>query len=89
MDQENDQAFDMLNEEAVRDLVVNICWVLQEYGITEVHVGGLMRLVGIEEELAAEHDGELMVITDIKHVEKTEGDKNELIEAAPPGTILH
>ena len=89
MDQEQDQTFDILNEETVRDLVVNICWVLQEYGITEVHVGGLMRLVGIEEELAAEHDGEVMVITDIKQTEKKPGEKNEIIEQAPPGTILH
>lgn len=86
---EEDFVIDILNEEAVKDLVVNICLVLSEFGITEVHVGGLMRLVGIDEELAAEHDDELMVITDIQQVKKSADDSNEIIEVAPPGTTLH
>jgi len=86
---EEDFVIDILNEEAVKDLVVNICLVLSEFGITEVHVGGLMRLVGIEEELAAEHDDELMVITDIQQVKKSADDSNEIIEVVPPGTTLH
>ena len=86
---EQDFVFDILNEEAVRDLVVNICLVLSDFGITEVHVGGLMRLVGIEEELAAEHDDELMVITDIKQLQKQAGEESEIIEVLPPGTTVH
>jgi len=86
---EQDFVFDILNEEAVKDLVVNICLVLSEFGITEVHVGGLMRLVGIEEELAAQHDDELMVITDIQQLQKQAGDESEIIEVAPPGTTVH
>ena len=86
---EQDFVFDILNEEAVRDLVVNICLVLSDFGITEVHVGGLMRLVGIEEELAAQHDDELMVITDIQQLQKQAGEETEIIEVAPPGTTVH
>ena len=86
---EQDFVFDILNEEAVRDLVVNICLVLSDFGITEVHVGGLMRLVGIEEELAAQHDDELMVITDIKQLQKQAGEESEIIEVLPPGTTVH
>jgi hypothetical protein len=86
---EQDFVIDILNEEAVKDLVVNICLVLSEFGITEVHVGGLMRLIGIEEELAAEHDDELMVITDIQQLQKSADDSNEIIEVVPPGTTLH
>jgi hypothetical protein len=86
---EEDFVIDILNEEAVKDLVVNICLVLSEFGITEVHVGGLMRLIGIDEEQAAEHDDELMVITDIQQIKKSADDSNEIIEVAPPGTTLH
>jgi len=86
---EEDFVIDILNEEAVKDLVVNICLVLSEFGITEVHVGGLMRLIGIEEELAAEHDDELMIITDIQQVKKSADDSNEIMEVIPPGTTLH
>jgi hypothetical protein len=83
---EQDFVIDILNEEAVKDLVVNICLVLADFGITEVHVGGLMRLVGIDEELAAEHDDELMIITDIQKLHQT---KDETQEVRPPGTTLH
>ena len=86
---EQDFVIDILNEEAVKDLVVNICLVLSEFGITEVHVGGLMRLVGIDEELAAQHDDELMVITDIQQLQKQAGEETEIIEVLPPGTTVH
>jgi hypothetical protein len=86
---EQDFVIDILNEEAVKDLVVNICLVLSEFGITEVHVGGLMRLVGIEEELAAKHDDELMVITDIQQLEKSDNETTEIVEVTPPGTTIH
>jgi hypothetical protein len=86
---EEDFVIDILNEEAVKDLVVNICLVLSEFGITEVHVGGLMRLIGIDEEQAAEHDDELMVITDIQQIKKSADNSNEIIEVVPPGTTLH
>jgi len=86
---EQDFVIDILNEEAVKDLVVNICLVLSEFGITEVHVGGLMRLVGIEEELAAKHDDELMVITDIQQLEKSDDKTTEIVEVTPPGTTIH
>jgi hypothetical protein len=83
---EQDFVIDILNEEAVKDLVINICLVLTDFGITEVHVGGLMRLVGIDEKLAAEHDDELMIITDIKQMIDA---RNETQEVRPPGTTLH
>ena len=83
---EQDFVIDILNEEAVKDLVVNICLVLADFGVTEVHVGGLMRLVGIDEELAAEHDDELMIITDIKEMQMSKEKESEVM---PPGTTLH
>ncbi len=86
---EQDFVIDILNEEAVKDLVVNICLVLADFGVTEVHVGGLMRLVGIDEELAAEHDDELMVITDIQQLQKQAGETSEIMEVVPPGTTVH
>jgi hypothetical protein len=83
---EQDFVIDILNEEAVKDLVVNICLVLADFGVTEVHVGGLMRLVGIDEELAAEHDDELMIITDIHRLTDSQ---NETQEVRPLDATLH
>jgi hypothetical protein len=48
-----------------------------------------MRLVGIEEELAAKHDDELMVITDIQQLEKSDDETTEIVEVTPPGTTIH
>jgi len=89
MDREEDLAFEILNEEAIRELVVNVCWVLTEHGITEIHVGGLMRLVGIDNETAAEYDDEVMIITEMQQKIKEEGDTSELIETRPPNSTLH
>lgn len=90
MDREQDLAFEILNEEAVRELVVNLCWVLTEHGITEIHVGGLMRLVGIDCETASDYDGDVMVITDIQQkIKEEEGDTSELIETRPADSTLH
>ncbi len=89
MDQQQDLAFDILNEESVRELVVNLCWVLTEHGITEIHVGGLMRLVGIDNETAAEYDDEVMIITEMQQKIKEEGETSELIETRPPDSTLH
>lgn len=86
---EQDFVIDILNEEAVKDLVVNICLVLSDFGITEVHVGGLMRLVGIDEELAVQHDDELMIITDIQQLRKPDVEESEIVEVMPPGTTIH
>ena len=83
---EQDFVIDILNEEAVKDLVVNICLVLADFGVTEVHVGGLMRLVGIDEKLAAEHDDELMIITDIHRLTDSQ---NETQEVRPLDATLH
>jgi hypothetical protein len=90
MDRQEDLAFEILNEEAVRELVVNLCWVLTEHGITEIHVGGLMRLVGIDCETASDYDGDVMVITDIQQkIKEEEGDTSELIETRPADSTLH
>jgi hypothetical protein len=45
-----------------------------------------MRLVGIDEELAAEHDDELMIITDIHRLTDSQ---NETQEVRPPDATLH
>ena len=89
MDRQEDLAFEILNEEAVRELLVNLCWVLTEHGITEIHVGGLMRLVGIDCETASDYDGDVMVITDMQQKIKEEGETSELIETRPADSTLH
>ena len=58
-------------EQEVRVLMYELMMVLYQHGIREVHVGGLMRVMGIANEKAAEHDDE-MVILDTKFAKYVE-----------------
>lgn len=84
MDDETKSTLDILNENEVRDLVVDVCSVLVEHGIDELHVGGLMRLLGISEEQAQEHDDEIMILDDVEKFQKA-----QMESKIPPGTTIH
>ena len=51
-------------EQEVRVLMYELMMVLYGHGITEVHVGGLMRLMGVDPDRAAEHDDEMVILDD-------------------------
>jgi hypothetical protein len=81
---------EILLEQEVRKLVTSICAVLYHHGITEIHVGGLMRVVGIDEESAAQHDDEIMVLGPEFETELEDIEQDIALDVAvPPGTTLH
>lgn len=82
------ESWEELLETEVRKLVTSICAVLYHHGITEVHVGGLMRIVGIDEENAAKHDDEIMVLGEDFEFE-IEGLDENLELTVPPDTTIH
>ncbi len=84
MDDETKSTLDILNEKEVRDLVVDMCSVLVEHGIVELHVGGLMRLLGISEEQAQEHDDEIMLLDSVEKFQQAQAETQ-----IPPGTTIH
>lgn len=47
---------------AIRIAVYNLMLVLYEYGIEEIHMGGLMRILGVPNKLAQKHDDEVVVL---------------------------
>lgn len=49
-------------EQEVRVLMYELMMVLYQHGIREVHVGGMMRLMGIDNDRAAEHDDEMVIL---------------------------
>ena len=49
-------------DQAIRLAILNLCVVLYDCGITEVHVGGIMRVLGVPDDKAATHDLERMVL---------------------------
>ena len=78
----------ILLEEHVQKLVASICAVVYHHGITEIHLGGLMRLVGIDEASAAAHDDEIMLLgPDIQSDDTVFGEEIDL--DIPSGTTIH
>ena len=71
-------------DQAVRLAILNLCVVLHECGITEVHVGGIMRILGVPDDLAQEHDDERVVLDDefVKYVD-------QINEPRPVDQVLH
>ena len=49
-------------EETVKVLIMEVMMVLYKYNIKEIHVGALMRLIGVTEEVAIESDDERIVL---------------------------
>ena len=49
-------------EETVKVLIMEVMMVLYKYNIKEVHVGALMRLIGVTEEVATESDDERIIL---------------------------
>ena len=69
----------------VKYLMFDLMLVLYNYGIKEVNVGGLMRMLGVEESTAREHDDEAVTLTDefAKYVKETRDTKR------PDNETLH
>lgn len=51
-------------EQEARMLMYELMMVLYQHGIREVHVGGMMRLLGVANETAQSHDDEMVILDD-------------------------
>jgi hypothetical protein len=71
-------------DQAIRLSILNLCVVLYDCGMNEVHVGGLMRILGVPDDQAQAHDDERLIIDDefVKYVE-------QLNEPRPVDQVLH
>jgi hypothetical protein len=47
-------------DEDIRPHVLSLMYVLYEYGIREVHMGGLLRILGISDEVASGFDDRVL-----------------------------
>jgi len=69
---------DLKVDQAIRLAILNLCVILHDCGISEVHVGGLMRILGVSDDKAVAHDDERLIIDDnfIKYVEQINQPRN-------------
>ena len=72
------------SDQAIRTTILNLMVVLYNSGISEIHEGGVMRLLGIPDETAAAHDLERLVLDEdfVKYVD-------QISETRPPDQALH
>lgn len=56
----------------IRTAIHNLMLVLYEQGITEIHAGGMMRLLGVDNNVAQEYDDERIILDDnfVKYVQE-------------------
>ena len=71
-------------DQAIRLTILNLMVVLYDCGIEEVHVGGVMRILGVPNEKAEAHDNERLVLDEnfVKYVD-------ELNRPRPADQALH
>jgi len=74
-------------DEIVRELTMEIMLVLYKHGYQQVHVGGMMRLLGVSDEHAAEHDEERISLNE-KFAEYL-NQLDQFEHAKPDSTYLH
>jgi hypothetical protein len=75
---------DLEVDQSIRLAILNLMVVLYDCGITEVHVGGIMRILGVPDERASQHDDERVILDPdfVKYVE-------QINEPRPVDQILH
>ena len=87
--------YNPLDEEDVREIVLAVCGVMFDFGIKEIHIGGLMRLIGVEEEKAQAHDNEIMVLDEefeevySAYVDTLDEETDTVNIERPPNATLH
>ena len=75
---------DLEIDQSIRLTILNLMVVLYDCGITEIHIGGIMRILGVPNEKAQAHDNEVLVIDKnfVKYVE-------QICEPRPVNQSLH
>ena len=59
-------------DQTIRLAILNLMVVLYDCGIEEVHIGGIMRILGVANHKAEQHDNERLVLNEefVKYVEQ-------------------
>jgi hypothetical protein len=78
-------------EQAMQDLIVDICEIMYTRGYREVPIGALMRLIGVNAENAAKHDNELFQLDEEfeQLINQKKPPRRGRRVTAPPNVTLH
>jgi hypothetical protein len=79
--------FDDNLEDSVRVMIMEIMLILHKNNITRVHMGGLLRLLGVSEEVASESDEDYIDLNE--EFDRYLSQVSQLAEADEQDHILH
>ena len=75
-------------EQAVQDFILDVCEVMYRRGYDSAPIGAIMRLVGVPESTAREHDGtEFLLGEDFERLIQSR--RQPVPNRAPSGVTLH
>ena len=59
-------------DQTIRLAILNLMVVLYDCGLEEVHIGGVMRIMGVPNDKAQQHDDERLILNEefVKYVEQ-------------------
>jgi hypothetical protein len=77
-----------LADELVKETMLAIMTVLYEHGFTEVSIGALMRLLGVEFEHAQAHDDDYLIIQ-YSITDSFKKSHSSIDLEIPPNTTIH
>lgn len=73
----------------IKSIMLDVMIVLYENGIREIHMGAMMRLLGVDDAIAADHDHEIMELDENFATMIAELNKNTESVTIPAGTTIH
>jgi len=87
------KSYDKLEEifgkdDAVAGIVLSLCAAMFDNGVKLVHIGGLMRMLGVPNDVACEHDEEAIELPD-NFYEQLEEMETELESFVPASATVH
>jgi len=72
-------------QDNIKEIMLDVMAVLYEHNITEIHMGAMMRLLGVSDEKASDYDQDRVSLSDAVFEMLTWADDLE----TPVGTVLH
>ena len=79
---------DEILRERIQTIMLEVMGVLYDNNITMVHMGAMMRLMGVPDHKAAEHDNELIELDEKFGTMLVELNKS-IPQEVPKGAIIH
>jgi hypothetical protein len=73
----------------IKTVMLDVMAVLYDNGIKMVHIGAMMRLLGVNDAKASQHDNELIEMDEKFGAMLAELNKNVAPVEVPKGTIFH